>query len=298
MAENNHSGIYRIAPFIFLWVLLPFSISGQTDTSRVNKKRLNTIVIAGGAGYAAGLIALNHVWYKDTERHSFRFFNDNAEWKQLDKLGHFYNSFYLSYGTSKVLQWCDVETRKAHIIGAVTGFMLTVPIEVMDGFSDGYGASAGDLVADAAGPAFFLGQQLIWNEIRIIPKYSFHRTAFAPLRPELLGDNLFSEILKDYNGQTQWLSVDVDKFTAFPKWLNIAFGYGAHGMIYARDDQNHAANYYPYRQYYVAIDFDLSAIRTRSKLIKTLMFVASAIKLPSPTLEFSKNGSRFHPFYF
>jgi hypothetical protein len=90
----------------------------------------------------------------------------------------------------------------------------------------------------------------------------------------------------------------VDKFTNFPKWLNIAFGYGANEMIYARDSQNHAANYYPYRQYYLAIDFDLSAIKTRSKLIKTLLFVASAIKLPSPAVEFSKRGSKFHPFYF
>jgi hypothetical protein len=118
------------------------------------------------------------------------------------------------------------------------------------------------------------------------------------MRPELLGDNLISEMLKDYNGQTQWLSVDVDKFTPFPKWLNVAIGYGANQMIYARDRQNHAINYYPYRQYYVAVDFDLTAIKTRSKLIKTLIFFASAIKLPSPTLEFSKRGSKFHPFYF
>ncbi|MEX1238316.1 MAG: DUF2279 domain-containing protein, partial [Cyclobacteriaceae bacterium] len=136
------------------------------------------------------------------------------------------------------------------------------------------------------------------NEIRIIPKVSFHRTEFPPLRPRLLGDDLLSEMVKDYNGQTYWLSFDIDKFTPFPRWLNFAFGYGAHEMVYARDDQTEAVGFNPYRQYYLALDFDLTAIKTRSKLVKTLLYVASTIRLPAPALELSSRGSRFYPFYF
>src|SRR5690606_16525712 len=144
--------------------------------------------------------ALNHVWYKNTDRQSFRFFNDNAEWKQLDKVGHFYACFYWREVPARTVRRYGMSDKEAGHTGALTGFAAMLPIELLDGYSDGYGASAGDVIADAAGPAFYLTQKLIWKEIRVRPKFSFHRTGYAPLRPSLLGDNLFSELVKDYNG--------------------------------------------------------------------------------------------------
>ncbi|WP_254084901.1 DUF2279 domain-containing protein [Dawidia cretensis] len=283
-------------------LLLMFSVSGfsQVDSARqVNKPRLRGLVIGGAAGYGIALAGLNHLWYADTRRQSFRFFNDNAEWKQVDKLGHVYSAFYFSYGTSRALQACQVPVRKGDLWGALTGFAVLVPVEIFDGFSDAYGASTGDLIADAAGSAFYLGQSYLWNEVRIHPRFSFHRTDYAPQRPNTLGKGLPDEILKDYNGQTYWLSVDVDKFIHFPKWLNLAVGYGAQGMVYARTSQNLAAGYgTPYRQYYLSLDFDLTAFKTRSKVWNTLLFVASMIKVPAPSIEFSARGTRFHAFYF
>ena len=284
--------------FLFLFFPLASLTRAQGDTTAVDRRKLNTYIVATGAAYTAGLATLNHVWYKDNERQSFRFFNDNAEWKQVDKAGHFFASFYLSDLPSRALRSCNVDPRKADLIGALSGFLLTLPIEVFDGFSQGYGASAGDLLADAAGPAFFLGQKLAWREIRIHPKFSFQRTGYPPSRPELLGDNFLSEVVKDYNGQTHWLSFDIDKFTPFPEWLNVAVGYGAHDMIHARDAQNHAQGYEPYRQYYLSVDFDLTAIRSRSAWVKALLYLANTVKLPAPALEFSQGKAIFHPFYF
>lgn len=279
--------------------MLPSLVFGQgNDSLQVNKKRLNTFIIGSSVAYGATLVGLNELWYKDSPKQPFHFFNDNGEWKQVDKLGHFYSAFYFSYGTSKALRWSNVPPKKSDLIGAITGFAILVPIEIFDGFSEAYGASPGDLVADAAGATFFLGQSLLWKEIRIYPKFSFHRTDYAALRPEVLGDG-FSEMFKDYNGQTYWLSADLDKFMRFPRWLNLAVGYGAEGMVYARDEQNIEAGYPPaYRQYYLSIDFDLTAIKTRSKALKTLIFFANMIKLPAPTLEFSEKGTKFHPFFF
>jgi hypothetical protein len=175
---------------------------------------------------------------------------------------------------------------------------VVAPIEIFDGYAVDYGASSGDLMADAAGSVFFLGQKYLWNEVRLIPKFSFHSTKYAGIRPELLGDNTLSQVIKDYNGQTFWLSIDMDKFTQFPAWLNIALGYGAEEMVFARDYQNEAWGYDPYRQYYLSIDFDLSAIRTRSKFLKTLFFLANTIKIPAPAVSFSRKGASFRPFYF
>jgi uncharacterized protein YfiM (DUF2279 family) len=301
MEANRKGGSSDICLPCFLalcFFLNSFSLSAQSDSTHWKRKKLNTLMIASGAAYTAGLVILNHVWYRHTERQSFRFFNDNAEWKQVDKAGHFFASFYLSDVTARMLKSGSVNDLKANVAGALTGFLLTLPIEVLDGFSDGYGASMGDVVANAVGPAFFVGQQLLWQEVRVHPKFSFHRTNYAPLRPALLGDNPLSEIVKDYNGQTYWLSVDVDKFTPFPGWLNISFGYGMEDMIYARDAQNTVHGFTPRRQYYLGVDLDLSGIRTRSRLLKALLYVVNTVRLPAPAIEFSRAGTKFQPFYF
>ncbi len=263
----------------------------------INKKSLNGIIIGSGLAYTGAMIGLSQAWYSNYDKQSFHFFDDSDEWKQVDKVGHFYSTFQLSYIASKALQWSNVPQKKSDKIGALAGFMVMSSIEILDGFSAGYGASVSDLAANAVGSAFYIGQSLIWKEVRIYPKFSFHQTEYAAMRPDVLGDGL-SELLKDYNGQTYWLSVDMDKFVRFPKWINLAVGYGAEEMIYANDSQNQAVGYDPYRQFYVSIDFDLTCIHTRSKVVKGLIFFANMIKLPGPTISFSKKGTQAYAFYF
>lgn len=291
----------EVNKLLLIFIIFPFlSHSQSIDSSQVvNKKRLKILTLGGTVAYGATLTGLSRLWYADAESQSFQFFNDNAEWKQVDKVGHFFSAFYFSYGTSRALQWCNVQPEKSDLIGSLVGFGVMLPIEILDGFSQNYGASAGDLIANAAGSAFFLAQSRLWNEVRIYPKFSFHQTRYSEFRSDLLGNDLTSEILKDYNGQTFWLSVDVDKFVKFPRWLNLAVGYGAEGMVYARDFQNIEAGYdMPYRQYYLSLDIDLTAIKTRSKALNTLIFLANMIKIPAPTVEFSERGVKLHAFYF
>ena len=288
-----------LATLILVLSYTTFLFSQSADTTNtLNKKRLRTFTAVGGAVYGSTLIGLNELWYKNDERTSFHFFNDNAEWKQVDKIGHFYSAFYLSAATSHTLTWCGVQKRKSDLWGSVTGFLIMLPIEIFDGLSSDYGASAGDLAVNALGSGFYLAQTAVWKEIRIQPKFSFHTTKYSQIRPNTLGDNFTSELLKDYNGQTYWLSFDMDKFIKFPKWLNLAVGYGAQQMVYARDGENKDAGYDAYRQYYIAIDFDLTGIKTRSKVLKTAFAIVSMIKLPAPTVEFSSKGTRFHALYF
>ena len=56
--------------------------------------------------------------------------------------------------------------------------------------------------------------------------------------------------------------------------------------------------YRPYRQYYLSLDIDLTKIKTRSKFVRTLGFVANSIKIPAPALQISRKGVDFKPFYF
>lgn len=273
------------------------------DTIPYSKSRLTKTVLVGTGVYTAGLVGLNEVWYKENPRESFHFFNDNNQWMQVDKVGHAYSAFYISAFSAKALNKSGVKPSQSAWMGAAIGFTALLGIEVLDGYSAAYGASVGDLVANAAGSTFYWGQQALWKELRLQPKFSFHTTQYPALRQDLagddaLGDTFVSQLLKDYNGQTYWLSVDVDKFTPFPKWLNLAVGYGAEGMVYATNQANETAGYTPLRQYYIGIDFDLSAVKTRSKAVKFLLTAVSLIKLPAPAFSFSSEGVRFHPLYF
>jgi len=284
-------------------LIFPFALHGQSpDSSRsndLNKRRLRIFTVGAVAAYGGAMAGLNKLWYENNGQTSFHFFNDNPEWKQVDKAGHFFSAFHISHGTSGLLRSFNVPQQKSDLIGALTGFGVLLPIEILDGHSKAYGASVGDLLANTGGAAFYFLQSRLWSEVRIHPKFSFHRTNYARLRPEVLGHDLAEELMKDYNGQTYWLSVDIDKFTPFPKWLNLAVGYGAQGMVYARDHQNIDAGFNtPYRQYYLSLDLDITAIHTNSKAVKTLLFLINMVKIPSPALSFSRKGVHFDALTF
>lgn len=294
--KKRHSKIKTIYLLIILLIAAHSSLGQHKDS--INHKRLNTVLISGGVLYTGAMVGLNSVWYSQYDRQSFRFFNDWPEWKQIDKIGHVYSSFQLASITTRALQWSSVSKNKSDITGTISSFAIMSSIEILDGFSSGYGASASDWAANAIGSGLFLSQNLLWNEVRVYPKYSFHRTDLARQRPGTLGDGLLEEMIKDYNGLTVWLSVDMDKFMRFPKWLNLAVGYGADNMIYARDLQNIEQGLNPYRQVYLSIDFDLTALKSRSKVVNTLIYFANMIKLPAPAIEFSRNSPKAHLFYY
>lgn len=290
----------KLNKILIICVLISVSITSpaQPVSEQLNKKRQYAVVIGSSLAYTGSMVALSAIWYNQNDRQSFRFFNDAREWKQMDKLGHTFSAFQLSAISSATWQWSNVAKQKSDRIGALTSFGVMSSIEILDGFSAGYGASLTDLIANAAGTGLYWGQQVLWNETRIYPKYSFHRTRYAPIRPSLLGDGLAEEIVKDYNGQTQWLSFDMDKFMRFPKWLNISVGYGAEGMIFATDASNHNAGYHPYRKFFIGVDFDLTALKSRNKTLNTLIFIANMVRLPAPALEFSNRRATGHLLYF
>jgi uncharacterized protein YfiM (DUF2279 family) len=290
---------------LFLYCLLfsyaAFSQDTLTSTKQINKKRFRAVYIGGATLYGVTLLGLNEVWYKENPRSGFHFFNDQREWKQIDKAGHFYSAYHLSHSSAKIFRWTGMPARKAIWLGSITGIIFLTPVEILDGFSAAYGASWSDLLANAAGSALSL-QSLFWEKPRIHPKFSFHRTRFAPLRPNVLGENFVQEIVKDYNGQTYWLAFDIQpwlgKQSKFPKWINLAFGYGAQNMVFANASDNMASGFPTYRQYYLSLDVNLTNIPTKNKFLKSLFFALNTIHFPAPAIEFNKKRISLHPVYF
>lgn len=301
----------RVWPFflILFWLAAPASAQDSTQTaSRItspeaNKKRLRTLLIGGGSAYAATLAGLNFLWYADSPRGPFRFFNDNAEWKQVDKVGHAYTAYHISRVGVRAFEWTGMPRRKSIWLGGLAGMAFQTPIEIMDGFSAAYGASWGDLAANTAGSGLLIGQLLWWDEERIHPKFSFRPTALARLRPNMLGANLVQQIIKDYNGQTYWLAFEVKPWlkreSKFPAWLCVGLGYGAQNMVYANDAQNRLNGFDAYRAYYLSLDVNFAKIPTRRRWLKNLFFLLNTVRVPAPTLEWNRRqGFRMHALYF
>ncbi|WP_317195508.1 DUF2279 domain-containing protein [Rufibacter psychrotolerans] len=282
-----------------------YTLETEAEPDTVNRFSRQLPWLAAGATvlYGGGLALLNHAWYQEQERTSFHWFDDSQEWKQLDKAGHLWGAFHESRLGVDLLRKAGVPEKQAIWYGGALGFVLQSPIEYFDGRSPAYGASATDLLANAAGSLAVIGQQLAWGELRLVPKYSFHPTRYAALRPNVLGKGLPEEMLKDYNGQTYWLSVDLAKFlpaqSKFPAWLNPALGYGAQEMVYHDTAANQALGLTAYRQYYLSVDLNWQAIPTRSKFLKSAFYVLSILKFPAPALEFNhRHGWKMHPLYF
>lgn len=292
-----------------LLVLLPVLALSQSKTQTfftpsdsLNVTRRNTVITSQISLSAAALIGLNQIWYADFERSKFHTVNDNQEWLQMDKLGHAFTSYQLGKHGAQLLNWSGVNQKDQLLYGATIGFAFLTAVEVLDGFSKEWGFSWGDVLANGAGAGFYVGQELLWNEQRIDLKYSFHQTMYAPQNPDKLGKSLAEQVLKDYNGQTYWLSFNLYSFLKtekMPKWLNLAIGYGGEGMLYGLEslESQMLTNNRRYRQFYLSFDVNLSKIETKSKLLATVFDVFNMIKIPLPTLEISKKGSRFYPFF-
>jgi len=277
----------------------------QQDT--LNSKRLKGVIIGQsvlGAGSLAGLYSL---WYADYPQSSFHFINDNNEWKGMDKVGHAMTSYYLGKVGYESLKWSGVKEKNATIYGGMLGWAYLGIVETFDGFSAEWGASPLDFACNSLGSAMFIAQQLAWKEQRILVKWSFHLTDHVGYNPSQLGRTFPERMLKDYNGQTYWLSANISSLAGmngkFPPWLNIALGYGADGMIAPRSNpaevnNNPIPHFKRQSQFYLSPDIDLTRIRTRSKTIRLLLNAVGFIKVPLPALEYSGNRLTLHYLYF
>lgn len=265
-----------------------------------NKKRSVICIATGLGGTVLTHIGLYQLWYKGYPSSRFHFFNDNQEWMQMDKFGHAFSSYYLGLAGIEAAKWSGVPKEKRWR-WALFGSIFQDPIEIWDGLSSAWGASAGDLAANTFGTLLSAGQEYLWHEQKIKMKFSYSPSSYAAIRPNTLGSTMPERILKDYNAQTYWLCYSPIRKKQL-SWLGLALGYGANGMVGGDDniwtDKNNVIfdrrDIERYRQFYLSLDYDLSKIETKNQNIKTLLFVLNCIKLPSPALEFSRGKIKGH----
>ena len=287
--------------YVFLILLFNnnlFSTNFSINPKEKNKK-LNQLILYEVGTYSLALVAMNELWYKNYPKSNFHFINDNSSWLQMDKMGHIATSYYSGVNGIKLYRWAGIDEKKAIWIGGLRGTFYNSIIEILDGFSENWGASMGDFVSNSFGSFIAISQELYWKEQRILIKYSYSRSDLSYENPELFGDNFFQRTFKDYNGQTYWISMNINSMfrvdnSQFPDWLNLALGHSAKGMT----SPNNTTNDGRYRQFFLSFDIDLMRIKSKNKILSVLSNVFGYIKIPFPTVEYSNSQFTLHPIYF
>lgn len=308
-------------PFIILLFIVWSTLTGfGQDSARIlpfNKTgRLKGVSIGHAGLYTGSLLILNQAWYKDYPKSSIHSFDDSREWMQVDKIGHGWSAYNLARLSASTWQWAGVDRTRAAWAGTISGFSFMTVIEFLDSRSAEWGWSWADMAANTLGSGLYLGQELLWKEQRIQYKFSFHRMGYTdPLLKQradvLYGKSLAERMLKDYNGQTYWLSFNLRSFlpdSKIPSWFNLAIGYGANGMFGGFENRAFDKNgntifdrrdIARWREWYLSPDIDLSRIKTKKKWVRTGLFLLNAIKIPAPALQWGKgSGLKVKGFYF
>jgi uncharacterized protein YfiM (DUF2279 family) len=270
----------------------------------LNKKRFTFVSIGLGSTWAGGMIGLHEIWYKNVEKSSFQTFNDGSNWLQMDKMGHFYTNYHLAMNASELYQWTGLSRNKSIALGSSIGFGFQTTLEIFDGFSTEWGFSWYDMLGNTLGTATYALQEIAWKEQRILPKFSYSPSPFAELRPEVLGSNFQEQLLKDYNGQTYWLSINPSTFfknTKLPKLACLSFGYSANAKIKGDDDlfiASDGTSYFAQREWLLSLDIDFSRIPAKKPWVKMVLKQFNALKIPFPALILSDGKISGRPFYF
>jgi hypothetical protein len=275
--------------YILLFVNTGFSQSKVNTffkpSDTLNIPRRNSVIIFESVVFVGGIIQLNKIFNKDQFSSNCTFINDNSTCLQMDKAAHIFTSYQIGNMSYNLLNWAGVSKKNKLIYGAGMGFVFLTTAEVLDGFSKDSNASYGDVLANAGGTSLFVFQDLLWDEQRIVPKFSFHSSQFISSNIKTMK----TQIENEFDGQTFWLSANIHSFfkkSKVPNFLNIAIGYGVENLDKSISNTNNE----PYRQLFLSLDVDLTRIKTKSHFLKTVFSILNCIKVPAPTIEFSRNN--------
>jgi hypothetical protein len=278
----------------------------QPDTLRQKNYKPTLVTIANAAVYTSGLYYLQFVWYKDYQTVPFNLYNDLDGWLQMDKAGHVFSSYFINKNAFHLYRNSGLTAKHALYFSTITAFLYMTTIEIFDGFYEGYGFSASDVVANTIGSTLFIVQQAVLDKEPVKLKFSYKESGYHSYYPPNLGKGGLETFFLDYNGHTYWLSANLKDLGVLnkPNWLNIAMGYSANGMLaefrnpkfYKRTP---IADLPRYRQFFISFDLDCEKIKTKNKSIRAVLYAVNFIKIPLPTLQYNNiSGLQWHWFYF
>ena len=276
-----------------------FTISGDQPRLITEIKPVTTAIIGGVI--LTSVIALHihqqNAWWSGT-RGSFHFQEDWISALQVDKCGHAFGGYMLSYGMDEALKTSGVDYNSSVLYGSIFGLAYQTYVETEDGFAKTWGFSPSDWYFDFIGPAFYLAQHYVPALQNITPKWQYIPTEWTT-KADINRPKTF---IDDYNSTTFWYSVNVNNILPdnlkkyWLPWLNIAVGYGADSdlkpnLLGPPDQQN-------IRRFIIGLDYNLVRLLPEGGSFwnwfrQTLNFM----KFPAPAVQFSNGVVKFYLMY-
>lgn len=314
--SNNDSSNYVTSQKFVYADNQRFTFTGTPALINSKIKPFNVAAILGSYSlifYVQHSMQQNTIW---KEVGPFHIYEDIQYALWVDKFGHFYGGYATSYLLSEMLMLSGTGWETSTLLGGLLGLSYMTYVEVLDGYSKGFGFSPSDFYADVAGAGFFVAQYYLPILQNFSPKFEY-------VNPKWLGelDRLpHDSFIDNYSAQSFWLSINIrnligGKFKQYvPDWINLAVGYAAYSLC----TSDWKTGEFPYdkkdsypvnditagnRKLIIALDYDLVKLLPDGPPFWNWMKQSlNLFKLPSPALEIGFEGKTklylLYPFEF
>ncbi len=277
-----------------------YTLDGLLPNLKTEIRPAKALIFGGiylGAITGLHIHQANAWWSKD--RGKFHFQEDWVYALQVDKAGHFYGGYLISYVMSEGMIASGFSWTDATVWGTALGIAYQTYVEAEDGFARDWGFSPSDWYADVAGSLFFIAQHYVPALQNITPKWQYIPSEWTG-KPVIERPRTF---IDDYNSSTFWWSVNV--YNILPDnmkkywvpWLDLSFGYGA-DAIDAAAVAGGPPDQLATRRYMIGLDYNLVKLLPEGGWFWNWFRQSlNYIKFPSPAIEFKNNITRFYLMY-
>ena len=255
--------------------------------------QLNAVRAGVGSAFVGGNAYLYHyfkkAWWSGTRAPHFFFHADWDQWfRDQDKFGHLFGGYHLARTGYAGLREACVSDKKAIWWSAAYAAAFQLQIEIFDGHFKKYGFSYADMIANTAGQALAVLQE-VHPSLRVIkPTFSYHRTrALINTENGLLPESELRPSL-DYSGQTYWFSADMDRLLPdaakpyWPSFIRVSVGHSITDWV---TPEPPGATVRAKRKLLLSLDFDAEKLPGNFPLWRSIKHTLSYYHFPAPALE-------------
>ena len=273
----------RIISFIILFSSLLISAQEKPielkEETFFNKKNISVMAISGI--YAFSLVEGYVSWWKNDSQpfHFYEKLGKNSWFNEnnslgIDKVGHFYTSYFLYKFQKDVFLWGGNEPAFSKWYSALLSSSFAVIIEIGDGFSS-FGFDYQDLIFNLAG----VGYGLLQEEYNLLKHLNF-KWSFFPKSGLTIPPNFTHH----YDDHIYWLTADIYKIFGesfqkyWPQFLQPAIGFSV--------NKNGTE-----REFVLGLDFNFNFLFNNAN--QDLKLLGNAINLfhfPAPGVKFNDNA--------
>ncbi len=253
----------------------------------LTRSQLQAVRGAVGAAFVGGNAYLyryfKKAWWSGERSDGFFFQADwDLEFRDQDKLGHLLGGYHLTRIGYAGLREACVSPRKALVASVAYAALFQLQIEIFDARFKKYGFSYPDVLANTAGQALAVVQELKpgWRAVK--PTISYRktralksRTDASELRPSL-----------DYSGQTYWISADVNRLLPdaakpfWPAFIRLSAGHSITDWFNEAGGPQRAK-----RKILLTLDFDPSKLPGDAPIWRSIKQTLSYYHFPAPALQ-------------